>query len=185
MVRNDFEPGPLAEVSREIGDGGATLFFRRALPHPPEKVWRALTQPKEQIEWMPFVSDRDIGAPGPFILRMTDREDAEESAAEVLKAEHARLLQFTWGDDVLTWELEPEGTGTRLTLRHRTAMPEHIASFAAGWHICIDVMARFLQNDPVGPIVGDAAMDFGWQDLHDAYAGILTSAIHGEPRTLS
>lgn len=181
-MRNDFEPGPLAEVSREIGDGEATLVFRRVLAHPPEKVWRALTQPKEQIEWMPFVSDRDIGAPGPFILRMTDREDAEESAAEVLKAEPARLLQFTWGDDVLTWEFQSEGTGTRLTLRHRTAMPEHIASFAAGWHICIDVMDRFLAGNPVGPIVGSAAMEHGWQGLNNAYAEVLASAADKKSR---
>ncbi|MBA4207642.1 SRPBCC family protein [Pannonibacter phragmitetus] len=177
MGRKDFKCGPLAEVRRESGDGEATLIFRRNLAHPPEKVWRALTQPNEQIEWMPFVSDRDIGTPGPFFLRMTDHEEAGESAAEVLKAEPARLLQYTWGDDVLTWELEPRGSGTRLTLRHRTNVPEHFASFAAGWHICIDVMVRFLDGSPVGPIVGEAAMEFGWQDLHEAYSEILGAAL--------
>lgn len=173
MKRKDFEPGPLAEVSREIGDGEATLMFRRSLNHPPAKVWRALTRPKEQIEWMPFVADRDIAAVGPFMLRMTDREGAEESAAEVLAAEPARLLRYRWGDDVLTWELEPDGDGTRLTLRHLTRVPDQIASFAAGWHICIDVLARFLAGRPIGAIVGDDALNHGWTKLNEAYAARL------------
>ncbi|WP_159586495.1 SRPBCC domain-containing protein [Chelativorans xinjiangense] len=183
MTRKDFEPGPLADVDREIGDGEATLIFRRNLAHAPEKVWRALTQPKEQIEWMPFVADRDIATVGPFTLRTTDRERAEESAAEVLTAEPARLLRYSWGDDVLTWELEPEGDGTRLTLRHLTKTPEYIARFAGGWHLCIDVLDRFLDGRPVGPIVGGAAIDYGWQDLHDAYANILGLAADKEPRS--
>lgn len=173
MARKDFKPGPLADVSREIGDGEATLIFRRRLGHAPEKIWRALTKPEEQIEWMPFVADRDIAAVGSFMLRMTDREEAEERAAEVLAAEPARLLRYRWGDDVLTWELEPEGDGTRLTLRHLTKMPDQIASFAAGWHICIDVLARFLAGQPVGAIVGEDAMLYGWKELNEAYSARL------------
>ena len=183
MARKDFEPGPLADVSREIGDGEATLIFQRSLAHAPAKVWRALTQPKEQIEWMPFVSDREIASVGSFTMRTTDREEAVESAAEVLAAEPTRLLRYSWGDDVLTWELEPDGDGTRLTLRHLTKTPEHIARFAGGWHLCIDVLERFLDGHPVGPIVGSAAMDHGWQGLHDAYADILGSATDKEPRS--
>jgi len=182
MARKDFEPEPLADVSREIGDGEATLVFRRSLAHPPAKVWRALTQPREQIEWMPFVADREIATVGSFTMRTTDRDPAVESAAEVLAAEPSRLLRYSWGDDVLTWELEPEGNGTRLTLRHFTKTPDRIASFAAGWHICIDVMARFLDGQPVGPIVGNAAMECGWPKLHDAYADMLGSAADEAPR---
>ena len=177
MTRKDFEPGPLADVSREIGDGEATQVFRRSLGHTPEKVWRALTKPEEQIEWMPFVADRDITAIGPFMLRMTDREEAEESAAEVLAAEPARLLRYRWGDDVLTWELEPEGDGTRLTLRHLTMVPEQIARFAAGWHICIEVLVRFLAGQPIGAILGEDAMHYGWTELSEAYSARLK----GEP----
>lgn len=182
MARKNFEPGPLADVSREIGDGEATLIFRRSLAHPPAKVWRALTRPSEQIAWMPFVADREIATVGSFTMRTTDREPAAESAAEVLAAEPPHLLRYSWGDDVLTWELEPEGNGTRLTLRHLTRMPDQIASFAAGWHICIDVMARFLEGRPVGPIVGNAAMECGWSKLHDGYADMLGLAADATPR---
>src|SRR5262245_15138131 len=140
MTRDDFEVGPLADVTREIGEDTATLIFTRALHHPPETVWRALTEPAEQLKWLPFVTDRALDALGPVQLRMTDGNDcANICAGEVLKSERPRLLSYTWGNDVLTWELAPHGAGTLLTLRHMTTTPEQLSSFAAGWHICIAV----------------------------------------------
>jgi uncharacterized protein YndB with AHSA1/START domain len=129
---------------------------------------------------MPFVADRGLATVGPFMLRMTDREGAPQSRTEVLVAEPNRLLSYRWGEDVLTWKLEPEGDGTHLTLRHITKMSEQTTCFAAGWHLCIEVLGRFLDGYPVGAIVGHAAMDYGWQTLHDAYAEILGSATETE-----
>jgi len=44
---------------------------------------------------------------------------------------------------------------------------------AAGWHLCLDVMAQLLGGEPIGPIRGAEALDFGWQRLHDDYAAQL------------
>ena len=41
---------------------------------------------------------------------------------------------------------------------------------AAGWHICFDVLDRFLEGHPIGRIVGGDAMKFEWQRLHAEYA---------------
>lgn len=54
MPRKDFKPSLLADVSRAINEGEATLIFRRSLTHPPDEIWCALTRPKEQIERMPL-----------------------------------------------------------------------------------------------------------------------------------
>lgn len=105
MTPKDFSLSPLAHVSRELGDGEATLIFVRHLRHPPAKVWRALTEPREQLEWLPFVASRALDRQGPVTLRMTDQENGPESAAEILVAEPHRRLAFQWGDDLLTWEL--------------------------------------------------------------------------------
>ena len=45
-----------------------------------------------------------------------------------------------------------------------------VPKVAAGWHICLVVAERLLDGHPIGPIVGENAMRFGWQALHDAYA---------------
>jgi hypothetical protein len=91
----------------------------------------------------------------------------------VKRAEAPRLLEYTWGDNDLRWELEPLGDGTRLTLWHN--IDRHfIAWGAAGWHVCFDVLDRFLAGQPIGRIVGADAMKFdGWQRLTAEYAAQL------------
>jgi hypothetical protein len=61
------------------------------------------------------------------------------------------------------------GGGTRLTLRTNIGR-RFIAMGAAGWHICFDVLERFLAREPIGRIVGPEAMKFGWRRLHAEYA---------------
>ncbi|PZG03110.1 SRPBCC domain-containing protein, partial [Nonomuraea aridisoli] len=34
-------------------DGRTTLRLQRRLPHPPEKVWRAITEPEHLAAWFP------------------------------------------------------------------------------------------------------------------------------------
>ena len=41
---------------------------------------------------------------------------------------------------------------------------------AAGWHICFDVLDRFLAGHAIGRIVGSDAMKFEWQRLNAEYA---------------
>src|SRR3989442_2037612 len=62
--REQYAPGAAsgAEVRKE-GEK-STLVLVRDLPHPPEKVWKALTDPEHLREWAPFDSDRDLGTVG-------------------------------------------------------------------------------------------------------------------------
>jgi uncharacterized protein YndB with AHSA1/START domain len=88
----------------------------------------------------------------------------------VLRAEPPTLLEYTWGDDLLHWELTPSPSGTRVTLRHTLADPDFLPKVAAGWHLCLVVAHRLMDGEPVGPIRGQDAMSYGWQELNDAYA---------------
>ena len=93
------------------------------------------------------------------------------------RAEPPRLLEYTWGGSEMRWELEPLGDGTRLTLWHNIDR-HYIAMGAAGWHICFDVLDRFLAGDPIGRIVGVEAMKFdGWQRLQREYAQAVRKAL--------
>ena len=65
--------------------------------------------------------------------------------------------------------MEPLASGPRLTLRHNSGR-KFLAMGAAGWHICFDVLDRFLAGHPIGRIVGGEAMTFGWQRLNAEYA---------------
>ena len=176
MTRKDYVPGPLAKVSREVGHGDAALIFVRRFRHGPTKVWRALTDPREQLQWLPFVADRMMDSPGPVTLRMTDSAEGQTSTGDIVAVEPQKRLSYSWGDELLIWELKPVGTGTELTLTHRTKSPESMSSFAAGWHICLDVAERFMDGRPVGRIVGNEAFDYGWAKLNADYQEELAAA---------
>ena len=169
MAGKPYEPGPPAEVEahRESGERW-TLVFVRELRHAPEKVWEALTDPDELLEWAPFDADRNLGTPGDATLTMAP--DGEAMPATVRRAERPRVLEYTWGEDVLRWELEPIATGTRLTLHHTVSDRTWLSKVAAGWQICIEIMERALSGERIGRIVAQEAMEYGWEGLERDYA---------------
>ena len=172
MNRDQYQPGDPADVRADRNGERWTLVFTRELRHDPEAVWVALTDPRDLREWAPFDADRNLGVPGDAVLTMAGGVGDEQTSAHVRIADRPRLLEYTWDADLLRWELEPTAKGTRLTLRHTTNR-EWTARVAAGWHICIDVMERYLDGDPIGRIVADEAKQHGWGRLNDAYAAQL------------
>jgi uncharacterized protein YndB with AHSA1/START domain len=168
-----FDPGPPAGA-RVVPEGGAwTLIFIRDLRHPPGAVWAALTDPAELDQWAPFAAERDLSVTGDTTLTMIDGDTRTAIPATVRRAEPPVLLEYIWGDDLLRWELEPTAGGTRLTLRHTLAKPGMDPMVAAGWHLCVAVLARLLDGDPVGVIRGHDAMGYGWEILRDGYADMF------------
>jgi uncharacterized protein YndB with AHSA1/START domain len=170
MSRTTFQPSPPADVTCRLDGDRWTLVFVRLLRHSPEKVWAALTDPAHVGAWAPFTADRDLGRVGDATLTMIDGDVAEDLPASVTRAERPRLLEYTWGADLLRWELAAVATGTRLTLEHTVEDREWIPKVAAGWHLCLDVAERLLDGQPVKPIRGNEARNYGWERLHDAYA---------------
>ena len=170
MIRQQYAPGSAsgAEV-RKDGDHW-TLVLVRDLSHPPATVWKALTDPEELREWAPFDSDRNLGSVGTARLSTVGAPSPHVTDTRVTRADAPRLLEFNWGGQDIRWQLEPVAGGTRLTLWHNIDR-KFISMGAAGWHICFDVLERFLNHDPIGRIVGMDAMKFdGWQRLNAEYA---------------
>ncbi len=167
--RDKYMPGPAASAEVEKDGDKWTLVLVRELRHPPEKVWKALTDPASLREWAPFDADRDLGAVGPVRLTMVGAPTPQTSQTRVKRAEQPRLLEYDWGGNDIRWQLEPLGGGTRLTLWHSIDR-SYISMGAAGWHICLDVLERFVADEPIGRIVGGEAMKFDWARLNVEYA---------------
>ena len=168
--REQYEPGAAsgARIHRE-GDKW-TLVLVRELRHSPVKVWQALTDPEQLREWAPFDSDRNLGAVGTATLSTVGAPTPQVSESHITRADAPRALEYSWGGQDIRWELEPLGGGTRLTLWHNIDR-RYIAMGAAGWHIAFDVLDRHLGGEPIGRLVGPAAMKFqGWQRLNTEYA---------------
>jgi uncharacterized protein YndB with AHSA1/START domain len=172
MRKDDYRPRSEVEAQVRSEGGRWTLVFVRRLKHPPSEVWRALTDPDELREWAPFDADRDLGSTGAAKLTLVGGPSEEVFESEVRRAEAPRLLEYTWGGDVVRFELEAieSGRGTRLTLSHTLEDRTWLPKVAAGWHICIDVCELALEGRPIGRIVAGEARRFGWEDLNAQYA---------------
>jgi uncharacterized protein YndB with AHSA1/START domain len=167
--RESYKPGPAAGAEIRKDGEKWTLILVRDLKHPPAKVWDALTDPAQLREWAPFDADRSLGSVGPVKLSTVGMPTPQVSETRVTRADAPKLLQYQWGDNEMRWQLEPLGTGTRLTLWHNID-PGFISMGAAGWHICFDVLDRFLAAQPIGRVVGGDAMKFEWPRLNAEYA---------------
>jgi uncharacterized protein YndB with AHSA1/START domain len=170
-TREPYAPGPASGAEVRKDGEKWTLVLVRDLAHPPAKVWEALTDPEHLRAWAPFDSDRNLGAVGAATLSTVGAPKPHVTEIHVKRAEAPTALEYTWGGSDLRWELEPlAGGGTRLTLWHNIERA-YISMGAAGWHVCFAVLDRLLAGQPVGRIVGSAAMKLGgWQRLNAEYA---------------
>jgi uncharacterized protein YndB with AHSA1/START domain len=131
-----LEGTPADEI--ESGDAQREVRrFERRLAHPPEKVWRALTESGELSHWFPadIHGAPEEGAPLRFVFR-----DGEEPNAEgtVTECDPPRVLSYTMGDETLRWELFPTKEGCVLVLTTETARTER---GSAGFRACTTRLA--------------------------------------------
>jgi uncharacterized protein YndB with AHSA1/START domain len=150
--------GQLEEI-----DGSWRLRFTRVLPHPPEKVWRALTEPEHLEAWFPTTieGDRSSGAALTFRHRNADLPAMD---GEMTACEPPSLLEFTWGEDTLRFELAPHDSGTELTLTDTLAEHGKAARDGAGWHTCLDQLAYHLDGEEA-----PWSSEERWGQVHDSY----------------
>jgi len=94
-----------------------TLFVvvEREIAFPPEKIWRALTQPHLIEEWLMKNDFKPVVGHG-FSLRA----DWGIVDCEVRTVEPNKTLSYTWRarglESVVTWTLTPTSTGTHLRM---------------------------------------------------------------------
>lgn len=122
------------------------VVVERDVPHPPEKIWRALTQSHLIGEWLMKTEFKpEMGH------RFRFTADWGEVACEVRAVEEHKLLEYSWdaGDlrSVVTWTLAPTDTGTRLRMEQagfRKDQPNYYGGARAGWPRFFDKLERVL-----------------------------------------
>lgn len=112
-----------------------TVVVERALPHPPEKVWRALTQPALIAEWL---MQNDFAPVADH--RFTLRADWGTVECRILDVTPQRSLSYTWAAfgvaTVVTWTLTPIPQGTHLRMEQAGFGADQQQAYAgaqSGW----------------------------------------------------
>ncbi len=118
-----------------------SVVVEREIPHPPEKIWRALTQPQLIEEWLMKNDFKpDVGH------RFDLRADWGAVDCKVTAVEPNKTLSYTWAayglESVVTWTLTPTTTGTHLRMEQsgfRADQQQAYQGAKGGWQ-------RFLAN---------------------------------------
>jgi uncharacterized protein YndB with AHSA1/START domain len=99
------------------------ISFEFDLPHAPEKVWRALTEPALLTEWLLPVVDGKLEAGAAFTFKTQPYPPWDGTVnCRVLEIEAQKKLSYAWVvgdmaiDTVVTFTLTPTASGTRLSL---------------------------------------------------------------------
>jgi uncharacterized protein YndB with AHSA1/START domain len=119
----------------ETSTKALSVVVEREMPYPPEKVWRALTQPHLIEEWLMRNDFKPIVGHG-FNLRA----DWGVVDCRVLAVEPDKKLSYTWGayglESVVTWTLTPTSAGTRLRMEQSGFRPDQSQAYQGakyGW----------------------------------------------------
>ena len=117
-----------------------TLVIEREFAHPPEKIWRALTESPLVAQWL---MDNDLeplpghrfhfrSKPMPYWDGMID--------CEVLIVEAGKKLSYTWNalglESVVVWTLAPTDGGTLVRMEQSGFRPDQDAAYKGatyGW----------------------------------------------------
>ncbi|GLW11934.1 hypothetical protein Misp01_70620 [Microtetraspora sp. NBRC 13810] len=138
-------------------DGRPALRIERRLAHPPEKVWRALTEPGQLSQWYPFRALRMDLRPGGMIHFEGDGGTVMDAVITELDpprvfafSEHAPEEMPRESDDLVHFELRPDPPdGCLLIFTHVFDDRPAAASYASGWHSCLAALALLLDERPV------------------------------------
>jgi uncharacterized protein YndB with AHSA1/START domain len=147
----------------QLDDGRWRLRFTRTLAHPPEKVWRAITEPQHLASWFPTTIEGER-APGALLRFSFPAGQAPPFDGEMLAYEPPWLMELRWGTDIVRLEVRSAEGGTELTLLDTLDERGTAARDAAGWHTCIDALEADLDS---GPAVGKVMSR--WSEVHPRY----------------
>ena len=130
-----------------------SVVVEREIPHPPEKIWRALTQPHLMEAWL-MKNDFDPRVGHKFNLR---GEWGGVLDCEVLEVEPHSTLAYTWNfkhadaafdlESVVTFTLTPTSTGTHLRMEQsgfRTDQKQAFGGATAGWRQFFEKLEQVL-----------------------------------------
>ncbi|WP_159622174.1 SRPBCC domain-containing protein [Ruania rhizosphaerae] len=174
---------PMGTVTRD--GAGVVLRYERELRHPPEKVWRAITESEHLRHWFPadIIGER---IPGSTLTIAFWPESIEQAGSEIEAAgldlndaslpgelltwDPPRTFEFTWDSERLRFEIEAVDGGTRLTVTVHAdkPAPRGFASTATGYHLCVDALVAHLHDEQVDLFSSERTAT-----LETSYAAVL------------
>ena len=133
----------LAKITNKAD--GFEVKFERIFNFSREKVWDAITNPDKLTLWFTDV-EMDFVVGGKMTIRFRDA-DKTESFGKIIQIRPPELFEFSWEDELATWELFDEGKSRcRLVLTYSKLPDTYAYSVPAGWHVLLDQLKEVLNG---------------------------------------
>lgn len=127
-----------------------SVIVERTVPFPPEKIWRALTQPHLIAEWL---MENDFMAVEGHKFQL--RGGWGHADCKVLAIEPHKTLAYTWDamglESTVTWTLSPSDGGTHLRMEQsgfKPGMAQAYGGAKMGWQNFFANLERVLEKEP-------------------------------------
>lgn len=128
-------------------ENGYTAKYERHFKHSVEKVWSYLTDNDKLPQWFSELRVDELLEGGVIKFDMGDGTFEE---MRILELKMHSVLEYTWGEDIVRFELSPEQDGCLLVLIEKIhTITDHTPRDLAGWHVCLDVIASLLNGDAI------------------------------------
>lgn len=135
-----------------------TISFEFDLQHPPERVWRALTDPELLTEWLLPVVDLELEPGAAFTFQAPPQPGWDGRVkCRFVEIEAQRKLSYTWVvgnmelETVVTFTLTPTQAGTQLSLNQSGFKPDQKQAFGGaryGWRMMGGKLVDLLASIP-------------------------------------
>jgi uncharacterized protein YndB with AHSA1/START domain len=130
-----------------------TLVIERVFPHPPEKLWRALTESPLVAQWL-MKNDFEPVVGTKFQFRADPMPNWNGIVdCEVLIVEPLKRLSYSWGSlglgSVVLWTLTPAEGGTHVRMEQSGFRPDQEAAYKGanyGWQKFLGALERVLDG---------------------------------------
>ncbi len=123
---------------------GYVARFERHLKHSVEKVWSYLTENDKLKKWFSELQVEDLREGG--VIKF-DMHDGTFKEMKIIELQLYSVLEYTWAEDRVRFELYPEADGCRLVLIETlNKITDHTPKDLAGWHVCLDVIKALLDE---------------------------------------
>ena len=151
-----------------------SVVVERDIAFPPEKIWRALTQPHLIEEWLMKNDFKPV-----VDYRFNLRGDWGAVDCKVLAIEPNKKLSYTWDamglESVVTWTLTPTSTGTHLRMEQSGFRPDQQQAYQGakfGWQKFLANMEQVLTRiEGVNTMTGkSSSASHGRQVVQDKFA---------------
>lgn len=123
---------------------GFQVQFERVFAYNVETLWSALTDPKKLALWFTDI-EMDFKEGGQIMIQFRDA-DKTKSYGKILRIIKPKVFEYTWEEELATWELFPEGKSTRLVLTYSKLPDSYASSVAAGWHVLLNQLETILNG---------------------------------------